>query len=191
MNASLFHDINGLAGHVAALDAFGKFCALYLVFICALVVPALWFWPGPTKARALRQRVAASTVLAAGVGLLASVALGALHFEARPFVINPDVHQLISHSADNGFPSDHATVAFAFASVVFWWRRSVGTLMGVLALLVAFARVYVGVHWPDQVLAGAALGIVIGTAAMWTVPLWAEPQRLLGRVFPSWLVSEP
>lgn len=191
MNASLFHDINGLADHVAALDAFGKFCALYLVFICALVVPALWFWPGPTKARALRQRVAASTVLAAGVGLLASFALGALHFEARPFVLIPNVHQLISHPPDNGFPSDHATVAFAFATVVFWWRRSVGILMVVLALLVAFARVYVGVHWPDQVLAGAALGIVVGTAAMWTVPLWTEPQRLLGRIFPSWLVSEP
>ena len=191
MNVALFHDINDFAGHVAALDALVKFSALYLVFICALVVPALWFWPGPAKDKAQRQRVAASTVLATAVALVIAMALGAIYFEARPFVGNPAVHQLISHSADNGFPSDHATVAFAIATVVFWWRRPLGLILVALALLVAFARVYVGVHWPDQVLAGAALGIIVGSLAIWTVPLWIGPQRILNRIFPEWMVAQP
>ena len=62
------------------------------------------------------------------------------------------------------FPSGHAATAFAGAvSLTYLWRRG-APLFFLLAAAIAFSRVYVGVHYPGDVLAGAALGTVVGLA---------------------------
>jgi undecaprenyl-diphosphatase len=75
------------------------------------------------------------------LGLIASL----LFYNPRPFVTSA-ITPLIAHTANNGFPSDHALASFAIAAVFFAFDRKKATILFVLAAIVAFARVIVGVH---------------------------------------------
>ena len=91
--------------------------------------------------------------------------------EARPFVA---LHfkPLISHAADAGFPSDHATAAGAVAAGLLFLSWRLGLIAVLLALLIAFSRVYVGVHFPQDVAAGSALGAVTAVIGVFLVVPW-------------------
>lgn len=119
---------------------------------------------------ALRHRTArvdAAVVLlcAAGVGML-SHALAAWLDMPRPFMLglSPDFAQ---HGRRGGLPSTHASVMAAIAAFMLWRPvlRKAGGIVAALALATGFARVYLGVHFPFDVLAGFVLGTVCGTAA--------------------------
>ena len=98
---------------------------------------------------------------AASVGLLPiNQPLGHLIDRARPYVTHPaQTHLLIARSHDPSFPSDHATGAFALAFGIWLYDRTVGTVLLVLAAVLAFARVYVGTHYTSDVIAGALMGV--------------------------------
>jgi len=124
-------------------------------------------------------------------GLCLAALVAQLYSDARPFVSRTDTRLLVSHAADNGFPSDHATVSFAVAGTLIWWRPWLGILAIFLASLIGFARVFVGVHWPSDVAAGAAIGIVSGALAAQTVSLWTPLQARASRFFPGWMIAPP
>jgi undecaprenyl-diphosphatase len=71
---------------------------------------------------------------------------------------------LISQSHDPSFPSDHATGAFALAFGIWLYDRTIGGILLVLAAIVAFARVYVGTHYPGDVVAGALIAVAVASA---------------------------
>jgi undecaprenyl-diphosphatase len=78
---------------------------------------------------------------------------------ARPFVADPGgVHLFSHHAADPGFPSDHATAAFAIAVALLLRKRGWGIFALVAAAIVSVGRVALGLHYPSDVLAGALLG---------------------------------
>ena len=85
----------------------------------------------------------------------------------------PTAHALIDRTSDFSFPSDHATTVGAVAAALWLANRRFGLVAGVLALLMAFSRVYVGVHYPGDVLGGLTLGA--GTVLF----LWPLADRLL------------
>lgn len=74
---------------------------------------------------------------------------------ARPLLEPP----LTYARTDQSFPSEAAAVGFAFATAVWIGNRKAGIALGFLAFLWAFARVYCGVHYPSDVIAGALIGI--------------------------------
>lgn len=154
-NARLLRTINDWSGN-AALDAVMRFCAQYLIFAIFAVLAVLGL-------ASLRRR-AVRPVGLAGATLVAALAvnlLGArLHPELRPFQTQR-VHQLIAHPGGQSFPSDHATAAFAVAlAVLVFLSRRWGVVLVVAATLVAFSRVYAGLHYPGDVLGGAAAGLL-------------------------------
>lgn len=110
--------------------------------------------------------------MAAAASAAAALAIGAVlsHLvdRARPFVADPGgVHQFGHHAADAGFPSDHVTASFAIATAILLRNRRGGIVALALALVLAITRVAIGVHYPSDVLAGAALGAATALALYW------------------------
>ncbi len=81
----------------------------------------------------------------------------------RPFLVL-DFEPLLTHTGYVSFPSNHATAAFAVAMAVFAYNRKAGIVLMVPALLTALSRVYVGVHYPLDIIAGGLLGIILAWA---------------------------
>ncbi len=82
----------------------------------------------------------------------------------RPCHALPDVRLLVAGSKSASFPSSHAWNTFTAATIVsHFYSRPIGAFFLVVAALVAFSRIYVGLHYPIDVLAGALLGILSGT----------------------------
>jgi undecaprenyl-diphosphatase len=99
------------------------------------------------------------TLVADGLGDLTSGALKAAIPRDRPHV-----HALVSRPHTHSFPSGHATTSFACATVLACAVPRLSVPFVLLAAAVAWSRVYVGVHYPLDVLAGTALGVAIGLA---------------------------
>ncbi|MBV9099350.1 MAG: phosphatase PAP2 family protein [Frankiaceae bacterium] len=158
MNHDYFRDINDFARDSGWLHGFMKFFAGDGVVVFALLLLAGWWIARRESPRWM------ATALWAAIGTLAAVAINQPIVNAvkekRPFVTMPHVLVLVHHAADYGFPSDHATMAGAVAAglLLLTWR--LGLLAVLAALLMCFARVYVGVHFPGDVLAGLGVGAV-------------------------------
>jgi undecaprenyl-diphosphatase len=91
----------------------------------------------------------------------------------RPFVVLEGVHKLVSAGKDNSMPSSHAANWFAATMIFFiYYRRSLWILLP-LACAVSFSRIYNGVHYPSDILAGAILGAGYAAAGVWLLnELW-------------------
>jgi undecaprenyl-diphosphatase len=88
----------------------------------------------------------------------------AIYNNPRPFVVE-NFTPLISHAADNGFPSDHVLLLAAIACMFKFFDRRIAFVLWIIALIVAAARVYAGVHHTADVIASA----IISLAAAWMV----------------------
>ena len=95
------------------------------------------------------------------VGLALNQPLGHMFAEARPYVTHPGILRLADVTTDFSFPSDHAVMAGAVAAGLLFAHRRLGALASLAALLMAFARVYIGAHYPWDVLGGLGLGALI------------------------------
>jgi len=97
----------------------------------------------------------------------------------RPSHALPNVHILMNYTGGQyGFPSSHATNSFALAVLLGWaWPRRRWAFIG-LALLISYSRIYLGVHYPGDILGGAALGSLIAG-------LLLISYRELSRLYPS------
>src|ERR1700710_713413 len=103
--------------------------------------------------------------------LFVATAISELAARARPFVVDPNgVHLFSGHAADPGFPSDHATGAFAVAMAIYLRKRSWGVAALLAAAVLSVGRVAIGVHFPSDVLAGAVLGC-LAASVLWIGPL--------------------
>lgn len=80
----------------------------------------------------------------------------------RPCDINTTVDLLITRPTDFSFPSGHTAASFAAVSALYFCRRKLWIPALVLALLIAFSRLYLYVHYPSDVIAGILLGAVLG-----------------------------
>jgi membrane-associated phospholipid phosphatase len=89
----------------------------------------------------------------------------------RPPLVYPEPKALVSVPHSGSFPSGHATMAFACATVLAWRVRRLAVPAYVLAAAIAWSRVYVGVHWPLDVLGGAVLGVLVATALLMLVAI--------------------
>jgi undecaprenyl-diphosphatase len=93
----------------------------------------------------------------------ASFGVKDLFQRARPFEAHPQIHPLyVVHSSS--FPAGHAATAFAGATVLAFVVPRVAWLLYLIAALIGFSRVYVGVHYPTDVLGGAVIGVAVGLA---------------------------
>jgi undecaprenyl-diphosphatase len=95
---------------------------------------------------------------------LISLGLKLITDRSRPYVDHPDPEPLLRAAANLSFPSGHAATAFAAATVLAALAPRFAVPLFVLAAAMAWSRVYVGVHYPLDVAAGALLGAAVGLA---------------------------
>ena len=118
------------------------------------------------------KRATMAALLSAALALLANQAISHVWERPRPFAAHPaGTHLFAAASGDPSFPSDHAAAAFAIAVAVLVFSRAAGAAFLAAATLIAFSRVVVGLHYPSDVLAGAA----VGTAAALVVTRFGTP----------------
>jgi undecaprenyl-diphosphatase len=111
------------------------------------------------RGRAATRRAVVAAGLSAGLGLAAAQVITRIVDRPRPFVAHPGaVHLFSTHAADPGFPSDHATAAFAIGVALLLRNRAWGAVVLVFATILAVGRVAMGVHYPTDVIGGAVLG---------------------------------
>jgi undecaprenyl-diphosphatase len=168
----------------------------------ALATALLWLVARPYGNTRWKQACVAA-LGSAVVAMLVNQAISHTWARPRPFAAHLDgTHLLAPASADPSFPSDHAAAAFAiaFAVLAFSWRAGAGFLAA--ATLIGLSRIALGLHYPTDVLAGAAVGwasalLVTTVGKPWVsrivsllsrvsdpllAPVWRRlPRRLLAR----------
>lgn len=157
----LTHVANSWAGHHDGFeDGISAYAtaseALFLLLLAVLFV-AVW-----GQMRKLARRAAVAAGASAGIALLIGQVVSHMVDRPRPFVAHPTlVHLFAPHAADASFPSDHTTAAFAIATAIMLRNRLWGVLTLIAATALGVSRVFIGVHYPADVLAGAALGSAV------------------------------
>ena len=191
MPTELFSRVNDFAVSTPWLHGpMQAYASVGLLLFAGLLVLGWWVArdrDDRTMAGALLAPVAAVTA----VVLQQPVIAWAGH--PRPFVVHPDALVLVSRSADASFPSDHACVVGAVTAALFFVDRRLALVSGVLALLMAFARVYVGAHWPADVVAGLLFGAGVATVGMLLLrtPVSRPVARARGTRLATVLGAEP
>jgi undecaprenyl-diphosphatase len=111
-----------------------------------------------------------ATILAGIFAVLLAKIAAKLYYYPRPFVTE-HVKPLISHPADNGFPSDHALLTMTLTAITYYFSRKIAAIMLVFTILVGVARVLAKVHSPIDIAAGWAIGIVGAVAGYYAMRL--------------------
>ncbi|MEK7674648.1 MAG: glycosyltransferase family 39 protein [Verrucomicrobiota bacterium] len=156
-------------------------------FVPAVIVLAVvLLWKGGCKARLFVGLMI--LVVAAGDSVICNSWKEAIG-RARPFNDISEARVLVGRGGSGSMPSAHAANWFAAATVAFLYYRKSLWFMLPLAMTVAFSRVYTGVHYPSDVLAGAALGAAYAAGIVWLMNgLWRWGGR---RWFPLWWAQRP
>jgi undecaprenyl-diphosphatase len=177
MDTSILHALNAFFLHHDDIeDPVVLYANAAELLFLAMLVGAFVLVGGHRRRDTRRAAVAAG--ISAAVALAIGSVISGIVDRPRPFVADPSaVHLFAKHAADPGFPSDHATAAFAIAVALLLRKRAWGAIVLIFAAILAVGRVAMGVHYPSDVLGGAALGSLVAMA-LWWAPLRARLHRL-------------
>lgn len=171
---SWFLSVNDFARATPWLHAPMRIFAQYGIGLFAALL--LWSWWRARRATDARTMAAA---LWAPVGALVAIGVNQpisnLVAEPRPYTVFPHALVLVGRSSDYSFPSDHAVLAGAVAAGVMLTHRRLGLVALLVAIVMAFARVYVGAHFPRDVIVGLLLGagvVVMGYLVVRRLLTW-------------------
>jgi len=174
---SLFKIINEDL-HYAPLDKFFQLASTYgRSYVWVPVVLFAWVMGGKRhKKGALTMALAFLIVIAVGE------TLKIVYYRPRPFELVSSAIVLVRKPLDSSFPSGHAMIVFAGATIsIIFFRKRYSLPLLLEAFIVSYSRIYVGVHYPSDVLAGAALGSAISLLTYY----YLYGTRLFERVYSS------
>lgn len=173
----LFLAINDFARATPWLHTVLLAYANFGIVVFAALMLAGW-WTARTKA----DLAVMTRAIWAPLGMLIALGVNQVFVaavnEARPYTTLPGILVLAHRSHDPSFPSDHAVMAGAVAAGLFLVNRRLGWLAAVAAVVMAFARVYIGAHYPHDVAAGLVVGAAVSLLG------YLALRRVLG-----WLLS--
>lgn len=126
------------------------FSAKYL-FLLSIGLALIIFATTPHKKELLKL-----TVLTLPLSFILAKLASLVFYNPRPFVVE-NVQPLISHAADNGFPSDHTLLAMTIAAIIFQFNKKLGLSLIIVGLIVGVSRVLVKVHHPVDILGSTVI----------------------------------
>ena len=158
MNMELFRLINNLANKNTVLDKIMIFFSKDVPYIFMAVI-AIVFILGVVKKNEEYRKASVNAFVITVINLILSFIIGSIYYVDRPFVHNK-VNLLMPHSADASFPSDHATGTMSIALGLGKYNRILGVIMTILSIIVGFSRVYVGNHYPLDVIGAYIMALI-------------------------------
>lgn len=164
INNDLFRIINGLGKEFQYINLPMIIVAKYTVFFLAIFVILFWFTKNKEN-KIMLVCASVAFILAEIIGKFT----GLLHFNNQPFAVFADTNQLIEKAIDNSFPSDHTILFFSFCMSFWLFKKGKWIVWILLAILVGVSRIWVGVHYPLDVIVGAFIGIVSAIIIYFTV----------------------
>lgn len=157
--------LNGQAGKCIpwdmAMDGVARFGHL------AFVAYGLWLWFGGRREERTARRAAALTALLGVVSCsLLSFAIGRLWKRPRPFARDGRIWNFTGHRANAAFPSNHTMNGAVVSAVMLRLRMPGAKALAALTALLGFSRIYAGIHYPTDVLGGAAIALLMDAALL-------------------------
>ncbi|MBW0762949.1 undecaprenyl-diphosphatase [Mammaliicoccus lentus] len=174
INIELFRMFNDLGKEVMFLNPIMIFFAKYMKYFLLFGIIMYWF----TRKRENRIMII-SSIFAFVVAEVFGAIAGAIHSNNQPFAELSNVNQLIGHVIDNSFPSDHAIEFFSICITFLLFKKNLRYVWLAIAILVSISRVWVGVHYPADILVGAILGIIGAALCYWIIPQLNVIKKLL------------
>jgi undecaprenyl-diphosphatase len=191
-NHALFLRINAGEGTSPAAIFLAKILAEYTLYLILIALTACWLWGEP-----MRRECLLKAFFVAVLALFTNQIIGLFWQNPRPFVIGLG-RTWIPHAADSSFPSDHVTL-FASIGLTLLWNMSIpwGAATLVLGLAVAWARIFLGVHYPFDMLGafGVAAFSFFVLSILWrrvgqrvtSIALWLYSKVFAGPISAGWV----
>lgn len=172
MDYQIFQAINSLAQQFPVLDQVEIFSAKYLLFLLLATAALVVSKNG--------KRAIITGCLSLILVLLSDKFLNLIIPQPRPFIVEQGVNLLTRPPLDPSFPSTHAAISAAAATLIFYFSdsrllRAAGI---VVAILVGFSRIFVGVHYPSDILAGWAIGVTVSAISVKLMVRFHSPSTL-------------
>ena len=169
--------INGTPESPAWLTAPAYFFAQWAMMIVPVWIVVGWLWRG-------QRPFALRAVTALAIGMLTAKLIAALFPHARPFVEGLG-YQLLGHSSSPSFPSNHGTAAFTLAlAFLFSGRYRQGVAFMAWAAAIAWSRIYLGVHWPMDMVGALLVATFANLLANAVCVQWGDrAQRIIERIY--------
>lgn len=177
INTSVFKVINGFAYKIPIIDKIMILLSKYIPAVFIIVLASFYIYGICKKAEKVRYDSVNTFVLTV-INLFLSYIVGFVYFEPRPFVSNR-VNLLFYHTADASFPSDHAIGTMSIALGINNNSKIIGRVLTCLSILVGISRIYVGHHYPLDVI-GSYI-IVIITNYLYNHLLKKETEKIYAR----------
>jgi undecaprenyl-diphosphatase len=136
--------------------------------VMVVITGVLWFFSRPGGDR--KWKLACGTgYAAAALGYVIAFVIHQIYDRARPYETHAIRHPW-SSSTDASFPSDHTSLSFAIAFAVLAFDTAAGVLFLVVAAIIGIGRLFIGAHYPGDVLAGVAVGLVAALVVVRLLP---------------------
>ena len=165
MNPDLYivRKINGLAGRKRSVDLFMDLLTRYGHW--AFVIYGLLLWLAPGEGRMRRRRCCILAFLGVVMASLISFVIGKIWFRDRPFTKDWRIWNFTGHKANASFPSNHTMNGAVVAMELLKMGMPGSRLMALFAGVLAFTRLFAGMHYPTDLLGG----VTIAGAVHWAL----------------------
>ncbi len=164
-NLSLFLFVFGANSQSEFLDFVMIFGAEYVIYLTLILIFAVAFRGRVSERKALILALFSLPIL-----VIIIKVIHLFFYESRPF-INLNISPLIPHTDDASFPSRHTTIMSAIAFAYVYLKSKWSPLFLILLLWVGISRIYVGVHYPLDIIGGVLVGIISVATAIQIINL--------------------
>lgn len=171
LNIDLFTWINSPNESFPLLTQFGLFVAKDLLYVLIFIFAICWL-----RGRIFVKVCITKAFVFTAVALCISLIFSNLVYFPRPFTLGLG-HQILAHDPNGSFPSDHMLIFSSIAfSYLFSPFKKLGIFLLIIALLEGWSRVFVGVHFPVDILGGFTLALLVNVLGL---GLWKKYQDIL------------
>ncbi|MGG0154796.1 undecaprenyl-diphosphatase [Bacillus mycoides] len=182
MNYTVFQWINNFAGSSKLLDTLMIAITNSVPYVAILFMIILWFNNGKKENAIRKQYTVLYTTLSVSIALLVNVLIHAVYYHPRPFITH-HVNQLVPHAADSSFVSDHSVLVFSIAFVFILRGEKLKYIALIWAILVGVSRMYVGVHYPLDILGAAFLTFITSGLVMQSARIFEPLVRFIFKMY--------